>query len=58
MLSSDVFDQDGMVVGLDEYLEGMDDTWDDRYECGCCMCCGCSCDWMEDDLSDDKDECD
>lgn len=20
---------------------------DDHYECGCCMCCGCMCDWND-----------
>lgn len=25
------------------------DWLDDRYECGCCRCCGCMCDWEDDD---------
>lgn len=32
--------------------EGDYDWLDDRYECGCCMCCGCMCDWWEDNLDD------
>ena len=29
-----------------------DDYWDDTYDCGCCMCCGCTCDddWDEDEF--------
>lgn len=28
----------------DEDLYDDDDWWIDSYDCGCCMCCGCSCD--------------
>lgn len=52
-MSNDVFDQDGMIVDIDAYIDGVDDEWDDRYECGCCMCCGCSCAW---DIEDEEDE--
>lgn len=32
----------------------MIELWDDEeesdiYDCGCCKCCGCSCDWEDDD---------
>ncbi|MGL4352807.1 MAG: hypothetical protein ACRCTP_02480 [Aeromonas popoffii] len=52
-MGDDIFDQKGMIVGIEEYLEGLDDTWDDRYECGCCGCCGCMCGIEEWDLEDE-----
>lgn len=32
--------------GEEEYY---DPAWDDRYECGCCKCCGCMCNWEDDE---------
>lgn len=29
------------------YSELEHDFLDDRYECGCCRCCGCMCDWND-----------
>lgn len=26
------------------------DWYDDRLECGCCVCCGCSCNDIEDEI--------
>lgn len=49
--------------GVDDTMELQDvDAWesyeyDDRYECGCCMCCGCDCLYDPDyDLNDDVEE--
>ncbi|UOX39274.1 hypothetical protein [Enterococcus phage 47] len=44
----------------DESYNGEDDLLygDDTYPCGCCMCCGCSCDdymWEDDGSFDDDD---
>lgn len=33
------------LLETDEETEKLDfHDWDDHYECGCCICCGCSCD--------------
>lgn len=58
-MSNDVFDQNGMIVDIDAYLEaidGQDDVWNDRYECGCCMCCGCTChdNWELEDIDEES----
>lgn len=47
----------GLIVDDESYDEDMD--WaDDTYSCGCCMCCGCTCDdyMWEDDGSFDEDD--
>lgn len=28
------------------------DEWRDTYDCGCCMCCGCTCAWDNEEESD------
>lgn len=46
-----------LIVDDESYDEDMD--WaDDTYSCGCCMCCGCTCDdyMWEDDGSFDEDD--
>lgn len=43
------------MISNEEYESDLLDNseyWDsDTYDCGCCRCCGCSCDddWVEDD---------
>lgn len=32
------------------------DDYNDTYPCGCCMCCGCTCDWEYDLLDKDWEE--
>lgn len=44
---------------LDDYDEipPLYEWEDDRYDCGCCMCCGCDCDnrfWWEDEEEEDE----
>lgn len=55
-MSEDIFDQDGMIVSLDEYVDavGEYDWRDDHYECGCCSCCGCTChdNWEREDIDE------
>lgn len=47
---------------MDHLDWGWEDPYDDitdTYPCGCCMCCGCSCDfeyedmWIDEDLKDE-----
>ena len=47
-----LFGRDFMEFYLHEgekvmWLEPDYDWEDDRYECGCCKCCGCMCDWND-----------
>lgn len=49
-MSEDVFDQAVLVADIDEMFDEYD--WlDDHLPCGCCACCGCTCDdvWGEED---------
>lgn len=47
---------EAVAVWEDEEAE---DFYNDTYPCGCCTCCGCSCDfeyedmWIDEDLGDE-----
>lgn len=43
MGTDDILDQEDLLVSIEEYDDGQDDVWDDGLECGCCSCCGCTC---------------
>lgn len=48
-----------LIVDYEAYDGEEDMDWaDDTYSCGCCMCCGCTCDdyMWEDDGSFDEDD--
>lgn len=54
---SDVYDDD-MVANRVEYDDNVEYDWlDDHYPCGCCSCCGCTCDesWDEGVVGDSDD---
>lgn len=37
------------------YTEDEDNYFDDTFDCGCCRCCGCSCNMYDDDYYDDEE---
>lgn len=43
----------GICVGCeDEQAQDREeDYWDGRMNCGCCRCCGCDCDYGENDYA-------
>lgn len=42
--------------GWEDPVEEPYELYTDTYSCGCCMCCGCMCDWEYESMWEDEED--